>query len=60
MTLEDFKARVGGSVKRRLKISEIANSRDHLQDAWKEVEVKNEQYAAYYFNLQQHGYEFRV
>jgi hypothetical protein len=49
MTLEDFKARVGGSVKRRHK----------LQD-WKEVDVKNEQYAAYYFNLQQHGYEFRV
>jgi hypothetical protein len=50
MTTEDFKARVGGSVKRR-----------HKSDKkWREYEVKNEQWAIYYYNLQQHGFDFQL
>lgn len=50
MLIKDFIARVGGSVKRR-----------HKKDtAWREYEVVNEDCAAYYFNLQEHGYEFQL
>lgn len=49
MTLDDIKARVGGTIKRRHK----------SEWAWKEVEVKNEDYANYYFDLTKHGYEYQ-
>ena len=49
MTLEDFNARVGGSVKRRYK-----------NEDWREVQVKDEQYAAYYLDLMNHGYEYEL
>jgi hypothetical protein len=49
MTLEDIKARVGGSIKRRYKT-----------EKWKDVEVKNEDYAHYYFDLTNHGYEYQL
>ena len=49
MLIEDFKARIGGSVKRRHKNSTL----------WREYEVKNEDWATYYFNLQQHGFEYQ-
>jgi hypothetical protein len=48
MTQTDFLARVGGSIKRRYK----------SQD-WHDVEVKDEKYAYYYFDLMNHGYEYR-
>ncbi len=49
MTLEDILARVGGTIKRRYK-----------KEAWQEVEVKNEDYAHYYFELTKHGYEYQL
>lgn len=50
MQLEEFKARIGGSVKRR-----------HKNDKnWREYEVLNENYATYYFNLQQYGFEYEL
>jgi hypothetical protein len=50
MLKDDFIARVGGSVKRR-----------HKNDtAWRDYEVKNEEWATYYHNLQQHGFEYRL
>ncbi len=48
MTLDDIKAREGGTIKRR-----------YQKEAWKDVEVKNEDYANYYFELTKHGYEYQ-
>lgn len=55
MTLEDILARVGGTIKRRYRGVNIAQ-----HDEWQEVEVKNEDYAHYYFSLTQHGYEYQL
>ena len=50
MLLEDFNARIGGSVKRR-----------HKKDRnWREYMVLNTAYSTYYYNLQQHGYEYEL
>lgn len=48
MTLDDIKARIGGTIQRRYK-----------NGHWQDVEVKNEDYAHYYYDLTNHGYEFR-
>lgn len=48
MTLEDILAREGGTIKRRYK-----------NGVWQEVEVKNKEYAYYYFDLTKHGYEYQ-
>ncbi len=48
MTLDDIKARVGGTIKRRYK-----------GGVWRDVEVRNEDYARYYFDLTKHGYEYQ-
>jgi hypothetical protein len=49
MTLEDIKARIGGTIKRR-----------YNGGKWHDVEVKNEEYANYYFDLINHGYEYQL
>jgi hypothetical protein len=49
MTIDDIIARVGGSIKRRYKL-----------EPWRDVEVKNERYAYYYFELMNHGYEYEL
>lgn len=50
MLIEDFIARIGGTVKRR-----------HKSDKdWREYEVRDEKWANYYYNLQEHGFDFQL
>ena len=48
MQRSDFISRIGGTLNRRYK-----------DGAWSVVEVKNEAYANYYFDLTKHGDEYQ-